>query len=87
MIGTALLLLLQTQTNPWDKYPSVTERLGPGPHTLVISDGKVMTRFDYKSGPACQKARDDARRQVAPPNNTPGVVYGRPSVKAICVPR
>jgi hypothetical protein len=63
------------------------EKLGTGPHTLVISDGKAMTRMEYKTGAACQKARDAVRRQVAPPASTPGVINGRATVKAFCVPR
>lgn len=87
MIGAAFILLLQAQAGPWDKHPSIPERFGPGPHTLVISDGKAITRIDYKSGPACQNARNEVRRQIAPPANSPGVIYGLPSVKAFCVPR
>ena len=58
-----------------------------GPHTLVISDGKAMTRIDYRTAAACYKARDEVVRQSAPPTNSPGVFYGRSSVKAVCVPR
>ncbi len=81
-VAAAVLLLLQVTGGV-----SGAEKAGPGPHTLIISDGKGMTRMDYKTGPACQKARDEVRRQVAPPANTPSVIYGRPSVKAFCVPR
>lgn len=63
------------------------ETLGRGPHTLVISDGNAMTRINYRTGRACQKARDAVRRQVAPPPSTPNTIYGRPTTKAICVPR
>jgi hypothetical protein len=84
---SAFLLLLQATPGPWDKYAPVAEKLGPGPHTLVITDGKGMTRIDYKTGPACQKARDETRRQVAPPPSSSGVYYGPPSVKVFCVPR
>lgn len=87
MISAAFLLLLQVQPNPFDRFDAKPERLGPGPHTLVISDGKGMTRIDYKTGPGCQKARDETRRQVAPPPSSSGVYYGPPSVKAFCVPR
>ncbi len=27
------------------------ERLAPGPHTLIISDGRAMDRREYQSGP------------------------------------
>ena len=49
--------------------------LGPGPHTLVISDGSAMTRMEYQSGPACERARDTVDRQLRPR-----------SVKAFCIP-
>ena len=57
------------------------------PHTLVIVDGDSATRMDYRSAAACIKARDEVRRQVEPPPNRPGVIYGRPTTKAVCVPR
>lgn len=87
MIGAALLLLMQSPPSLAVPSTPTGERLGPGPHTLVISDGKGLTRIDYKTGAACQKARDETRRQVAPPPSSSGVYYGRPSVKAFCVPR
>lgn len=68
-----------------DLVPS--ERLPPGPHTLMISDGQAMTRTDYRTGPACMKARDAVRRQVAQPADTPTRIYGPPRVQAFCVPR
>lgn len=85
------------RTGPWDKYNAnpfdafddliPAERLGPGPHTLVIASQTGMTRMDYKSGAACQKARDEVRRQVAPPPSRGGVIYGQPTTTAVCVPR
>lgn len=63
------------------------ETLGPGPHTLVISDRQGMTRIDYPTGARCIKARDAVRKQTAPPPNRPGVIYGPSSVSAFCVPR
>lgn len=68
-----------------DPVPEV-ERLGPGPHTLMIYNTKGVTRFEYKTGPACQKARDSVRKQATPPPD-PMVVYRSPSVTAVCVPR
>lgn len=65
----------------------IPERLGPGPHTLVISDGKAMTRIDYRTGPACQKARDEVRRQVLPAAGDGWTIYAPLSVAALCVPR
>lgn len=62
------------------------EKLGPGPHTLIIYNSKGVTRFDYKSGTACQKARDSVRQQVKPAPD-PRVIYSNPGVTAICVPR
>ncbi|MBB5685641.1 hypothetical protein FHS49_001649 [Sphingobium boeckii] len=77
------------QAGPWEKYqekPPV-EKLGPGPHTLMISDGSAFTRTEYKTGLSCQRARDEVRRQVAPPPNTRGMIYGPARVTAFCVPR
>lgn len=93
MIGAILLLLAQSQSAPWLKSQAdpfadlIPEKLGPGPHTLVISDGQGMTRADHKTGPACARARDSVRRQVAPPPDTPSRIYGASGVKAFCIPR
>lgn len=84
--------------DPWERFPPVNPyarfveapiSLGPGPHVLVISDGQAMTRFEYVSGPACQKARDQVRLQTDArlTNTNPGVIYGPPRVNAFCVPR
>ena len=76
--------------DPWAEFEDVStepEKLGPGPHTLVISDRDGITRMDYSSGAMCQIARDEVRRQTAPPPNTPTVIYGPSSLKAFCVPR
>jgi len=84
---------------PWDRDWSDTDNrfakyvqqphaeLGPGPHTLVISDREGMTRIDYPTGAKCKQARDAIRFQTAPPPNTANVFYGPSSVKAFCVPR
>lgn len=79
----------KVEPNPFEKYRTKPqpERLGAGPHTLVISDRDGMTRIDYATGPKCQRARDEIRRQTAPPPNTATVIYGPSSVKAFCVPR
>jgi len=79
----------KVEPNPFEKYVDKPkpERLGPGPHTLVISDRDGMTRIDYPTGERCRRARDEIRRQTAPPPNTPGMIYGPSSVKAFCVPR
>ncbi len=61
--------------------------LGPGPHTLIVSDSSAMTRMDYKTGTACQRALDAVKRQVAPPPNTKNIIYGPPRITAVCVPR
>lgn len=78
--------------NWWERYPLAErpqpdERLGPGPHTLVIADGTAITRINYRSGPLCQRARDTIRRQVSPPPNTRNVIYGPSMMRAFCVPR
>ena len=86
MIILTLLLLQTTAGSPFaDLVP--TERLGPGPHSLMISDGQAMTRTEYKTGTACVRARDAVRRQVAQPADTPTRIYGPPRVQAFCVPR
>ena len=87
MIAVALTLLLLAQPGPFDDLIPEPERLGPGPHVLVVSDRTAMTRMNYATGAQCQRARDSIRRQVAPPPNTRGVIYGLPTVKAFCVPR
>lgn len=73
--------------NPFDQFDPKPERLGPGPHTLVVSDGNAMTRIDYRTGAACQRARDEIRRQVRPPPDTQYVIHGPSRVSAFCVPR
>lgn len=55
-----------------------TKRLGPGPHTLlVISARGPMTKFEYRSGSACQKALDSIFSQTGNWVN----------FRAFCVPR
>lgn len=77
-----------TDPDPWEKFnPQRNPQLGPGPHTLVIADGDTMKEFRYPSGAACQNARDEVRRQVAPPPSTRNIIYGPARVKAFCVPR
>ena len=85
MIAIAMLLLAQApQSGPWNRYEEkYGERLGPGPHTLVISDGTAMTRMEYKSGAACARARDSILRQFK--SQHPNLIAGGPS--AFCVPR
>ena len=61
--------------------------LRPGPHTLIVSDGSAMTRMDYQTGSACQRAMETVQKQVAPPQNEPGIIYGPPRITAVCVPR
>lgn len=95
MIASLIALAMaQAQTGPWTKYQHgaapAPERLGPGPHTLVISHGEAITRMDYRTGSLCQRARDEIRRQVTPPvpgPDDPLVYYGPPRTKAFCVPR
>lgn len=82
-----ILRQLNDPINPYQKYAPVAEKLGAGPHTLVVSDGSAMTRIDYKTGPLCMKARDAIRRQVASPPDTPGRIYGPPRTRAFCIPR
>lgn len=93
MIFALAALVMARDVDGWPGYQidpvlrPAKETLGPGPHTLVISDRQGMTRIEYPTGAKCLKARDAIRRQTAPPPNTPGVIYGRSSVNAFCVPR
>lgn len=83
----ALAILAAAQAGGWQADPVVTERLGPGPHTLVIADGNAMREMAYRTGAACLHARDAVRRQVASPPPSRGYIPGPPRVKAFCVPR
>jgi hypothetical protein len=85
VISVALLLL--AQVGPFDDLIPKKERLGSGPHILVVSDGNAMTRLNYLTGSKCQKARDEIRRQVSPPKDSRFTIYGPPAVKAFCIPR
>lgn len=94
VVGIMLMLAAQTGNspqppgNPWEKYrqkpPVEQERLGPGPHVLVITS-EPPVRINYKTGAACQRARDEVRRQMRKPDR-PGVIYGEPTILALCVP-
>jgi hypothetical protein len=73
------------EADPWERFRDASpsrnttedpfsyltpERLGSGPHVLVISDQRRRTQVNYRSGPACQRARDVVRRQLI--TNLPG---------------
>lgn len=63
--------------------------LGSGPHVLIISkrDGQ-MTQLNYRTGKACQLARDSVRKQVEPPPSAiQPINYVEPPLTAVCVPR
>jgi hypothetical protein len=62
--------------------------LGPGPHVLIIAkrDG-AMTRMDYRSGGACQLARDSVRKQAEPPPGVLQPLNREPTLTAVCVPQ
>lgn len=83
----------QTATNPKTGEQIILRSgvwrpvLGSGPHTLIVSDGSAMTRMDYRTGTACQRAMDSVTRQVAPLPNTKNIIYGPPRITAVCVPR
>ena len=52
--------------------------LATGPHTLLISHVRgSLARFDYSSGPACQRALDEMRKQ------TPQITL----LTGVCIPR
>ena len=103
MIGVTLFLLarvtdpnilrqLNAPPNVFEDLIPKREILGKEPHTLVISDGQAMKSMEYRSGPACQRARDSVRRQLslrAPATGSAGVVVAisPPRVTVFCVPR
>jgi hypothetical protein len=64
--------------------------LGPGPHVLIIAkrDG-AMTRMNYRSGRACQLARDSVRKQAEPPPLAIQLLIDtrEPTLTAVCVPQ
>ena len=62
--------------------------LGPGPHILIIAkrDG-AMTRRNYRSGGACQLARDSVRKQAEPPPGFIQPIGREPTLTAVCVPQ
>ncbi len=79
-----------TSCKPWERQwdsPKHQLRLGRGPHTLVIADGKAFTRFEYRSGPACQHARDQVLRQLIPSPPSGWTVYAPIPSRVFCVPR
>lgn len=52
------------------------ERIGRGPHTLIVGDGSSFAKIEYRTGAACKIARDEARRQITGAR-----------IQAFCVPR
>lgn len=54
-------------------------------YTLVISARQTMTRFDYPTLAACQRARDEAQRQAD--RLPPGAAAFNSGVVTMCVPR
>lgn len=74
---------------PFDQFDEQPEpeKLGPGPHTLIVSAQQGLTRIDYPNGERCLRARNEIRRQTNPPPNGSGLIYAPSIVKAFCVPR
>ncbi|OYX39895.1 MULTISPECIES: hypothetical protein [unclassified Sphingomonas] len=85
---------LQTSGQRCNIYgdPIDEEMLGPGPHTLVVSDGQGMTRFEYATGARCLRARisvqeqADGAAQERAKGGTGSIIGGR-RIHAVCVPR
>lgn len=75
--------------NPFNQFDAKAEpeTLGPGPHTLIVTTNQGMTRIDYPSGERCLRARNEIRRQTAPPSNGSGLVATASIVRSFCVPR
>ena len=79
----------EPKVNPFDKYdpkPPKPRKLGTGPHTLIIGSGPNAVQREYKSGSACERARDDVLSQVGS-RQMPGGGYFYSSVAVFCVPR
>lgn len=83
----AVALLLLAQSGAFDDLVPKPEILPPTPHTLLISDGRAMTRFEYKTGALCKRARDEVRRQAHEGGLRSGAVFYNPSMTAVCVPK
>lgn len=95
----ALALAPSQGAKPWlrdrivkqapNPYADLIPKPASGPHVLVISDGAAMTRMNYATGTACERARDRVRLQTdfRHTNTNPNIIYGPPTVKAFCVPR
>lgn len=52
--------------DPWARFrlKSETEKVGPGPYVLIISEvNGGMTKIRYRNGAACVRARDVAKQQ------------------------
>lgn len=76
-----------TTSNPFDRFDRSYEKLGPGPHTLVITGNRdQITQINYKTGSQCQRAKDSVRRQAMEPIAN-GLTPAMPALTAICVPR
>lgn len=75
--------VLDPPSNPYDKYRPI-EKLGPGPHTLIIMGPNGVTKIEYANGTKCLKARNDIRRQTGTEPNQP-IISAYP--KTFCVPR
>lgn len=73
------------QPNPFDQFIPKSHKLGPSPHTLIIGSGPGAVQREYKSGAACQHARDEVLAQVD--RQLPSGAYVHSTVMVLCVPR
>jgi hypothetical protein len=81
MIAIAVMAFGLAQTSPSPDFDAMlkgwkrsnaaetaSKPLGPGPHTLlIISVRGPMTKLEYRTGTACQKALDSIDHQNAAP--------------------
>jgi len=76
-----------TPSDTWAEFPKVekpAEKWLPGPYVLIVSLRGGITKINYKSGPACGRARDaiEGKQQAPAPGQIP-----LPSARiAYCVP-
>ena len=82
----------KVECKPWERQWKSNPVASPNrftkyrQHTLIISDGQAMTRMDYATGDACQRAKDVVLAQVGA-QRLPNGTYLTSSVKVFCVPR
>jgi hypothetical protein len=67
--------------NPYDEFDKDKEIVGSGPHVLLVTNGQTATKFLYKTGPECLRARSAIKKQI----RATGVIISVTTV--VCVPQ